>query len=194
MVSKKHSVIDQREIQKIGGKASRYPTSYIVVSLLEKHGLFNSVLDVTYGQGRFYYYRRPRFLVGVDPRVWDWVVKPDIFIPKPVWAVKEVIKKLNIVFDVIVCDPPAWNPGTHYNKRDLYSFVVGSSKIIIQKTIELAKELDINYMLLHYKDVINGPKVVEDIEFIYVSRYLNNPDMRRTHFTLYSLGDENEKN
>ncbi len=184
----KVKVVDQREIQRIGGRASAYPSSYIVVKMLAKHGLFSRVLDVTYGRGRFYYYRRPRFLVGADPKVWEWVVAPDIFIPKPVWALKHVLCNLNLEFDVIVCDPPAWNPSTSYNRRAEYSFIIGSSRLIIEKTVELARELGINYMLLHFNKTIELP-IVENIKFRYVARYLNNPNLQATTlFTLYKIG------
>ena len=179
--------VDQREIQKLGGRAARYPSSYIVVTLLEKHGLFSAVLDVTYGRGRFYYCKRPKLLVGVDPRVWGWVVQPDIFIPKPVWAAKPILKQMNFRFDVVVCDPPAWNMGTRYNRREEYSFVIGSAQLIIEESVKLARELGVPYMLLHYNKLLNNLEVVEDIEFVYVARYLNNPGMRTTHFTLYEV-------
>ena len=181
------AVVDQRDVQRLGGRAALYPASYIVVTLLERRGLFNRVLDVTYGRGRFYAYRRPRFLVGADPRVWEWIVAPDIFIPKPVWAVKSVLKHMNVRFDVVVCDPP-FRQGTTYSDRDEYGYVLGTPRLIIEKTIELARELGIGYMLLHYSELIDLP-IVENIEFRYVSRYLNNPGLRTTtYFTLYRVG------
>jgi len=179
--------IDQREIQRIGGRVAKYPTSYVVVSMLERYGLYRNVLDVTYGQGRFYYWRRPKLLVGVDPKVWDWVVEPDIFIPRTVWGAKRVLKALGVQFDVIVCDPPAWNPNTHYNRRDLYSYIIGSADMIVEKAVELARELGIKYMLLHFNKLIDLP-TIEDVEFTYIARYLNNPDLSKTtHFTLYKV-------
>lgn len=180
------AVLDQRDVQKLGGRARLYPSSYVVVTMLERHGLFGNVLDVTYGRGRFYYYRRPKLLVGADPRVWDWVVRPDIFIPRPVWALKPVLSMMNIGFDVLVCDPP-WRASSKYNKREEYSFILGTPKLIIEKSFELARELGIRYVLLHLDRLLDKP-VVEDVEFRYVARYLNNPGMRRTtHFTLYEV-------
>jgi len=181
------TVIDQRDVQRLGGRATRYPTSYIVYSILARHGLYNNVLDVTYGRGRFYYYKRPSFLVGADPKVWEWIVIPDIFIPRPVWSLKPVLEKLDIDFDVVVFDPPAWNPNTYYNRRDEYSYILGTARLIIEKTIELARDLGIKYMLLHYNKVLEL-EVVENIKFKYVSRYLNNEKLdKTTFFTLYKV-------
>lgn len=185
MVSLQSNIVDQREIQKKGGKATRAPSSYIVVSILRRHNLFVNVLDVTYGRGRFYSYMRPRILVGADPKVWPWIVKPDIFMPKPVWKLSPILKQIGINFSVIVCDPP-FGDTKRYNKRDEYSFVVGSPRLIIKKTIELAKELGIEYMLLHYDKTIDWP-IVEDVKFRCITRYLNNPNPRFTHFTLYKI-------
>lgn len=182
-------VIDQRNIQKLGGKATKYPSSYIVYSILSEHDLFGRVLDVTYGQGRFYAYKRPFLLVGADVKVWDWIVVPDFFILRPVWSLKQVLEKVNMEFDVIVCDPPAWNKGVHYNKRDMFSYVVGTSELIIKYAIKLTRELGVRYMLLHYNKVLDNMKIVDNVEFVYVARYLNNPDYRATYFTLYDVGE-----
>ena len=178
-------VIGQRDVQRLGGRAATYPVSYIVYLLLREIDA-EKVLDVTYGRGRFYYYKRPKLLVGADPKVWDWVVAPDIFIPRPVWALKPVLEAMKIEFDAIVVDPPLWDPNTHYNKRPEYSFILGTPELIIEKALELARELNIPYMLLHYNKTLGLP-IIKDIEFRYVTRYLNNPDHKTTHFTLYKV-------
>jgi len=186
-VEKMGYIIDQRDIQKLGGKASKYPSSYIVYSILNKHGLYDNVLDVTYGRGRFYYYKKPKFLVAADPKVWEWIVKPDIFIPRPVWALKPILQNIKLTFDVIVCDPPQWKKNTSYSRRDEYSYAIGSATLIINETIKLANQLGIEHMLLHYDKLLDNAIVVEDILFRYVARYLNNPELRATHFTLYRI-------
>jgi hypothetical protein len=177
-------VIDQREVQKRGGQAARCPVSYVVYSLLSRHGLYDSVLDVTYGRGRFYCYKRPRLLVGADPKAWDWIVEPDIFIPKPVWALRRVLGALGLSFDVMVVDPPAWGD-KRYNRRGEYSYAVGSAKTILAEAVKLAAGQGVPYILVHYQETLEGLEVVEDVEFRYVARYLNNPNLRTTHFTLY---------
>ena len=178
------NIVDQRDVQRLGGKAARYPASYIVCTLLldvDAH----SVLDVTYGRGRFYYYMKPEFLVGADVKVWGWIVKPDIFIQKPVWALDKILNKINIKFDVLVVDPPAWSKGVSYNKREEYSYILGTPELIINEAIKLAKKHEIPYILLHFNKLLDKLPIIENIEFRYVARYLNNPNFKTTYFTLY---------
>jgi len=178
--------IDQRDIQRIGGKAAEYPSSYVVVKLLEKHNLFSTVLDVTYGRGRFYYFRKPSFLIGADPKPWDWVVTPDIFIPRPVWQLFSVLNRLCEKPSVLVCDPPQWNPDVHYHKREEYSYILGSSDLIISESVNLAKQLGIEYLLLHFNKRLDL-NLVDEIEFQFVARFLNNPVPKTTYFSLYKI-------
>lgn len=178
--------IDQREIQRLGGKAAECPSSYVVVTMLERNNLFNRVLDVTYGEGRFYCYRKPKLLVGADPYVQEWTVKPDMFIPRPVWSLFSILKDVNIGFDVLVCDPPQWNEGVCYHKRKVYSLVVGDAKLIINESIKLAKQLGIEHMLLHWNKVLDLP-IVENKRFLYFARYLHNEGKNTTYFTIYKV-------
>ncbi len=72
--------VDQRDIQKRGGYYAKYPSSHVVCSLLKRYGV-TSVLDVTYGEGRFYKLCRSGLrIIASDPVKRDWVVKPDSFI------------------------------------------------------------------------------------------------------------------
>jgi len=184
----KEEVIDQREIQKLGGVYAKYPSAYIIKKLLS-HIKAEKVLDVTYGVGRFYKLYRPYLLIAADVRAWNWIVTPDIFILKPVWGVKEVLDKLrllgfNITFDCLVVDPPY---GKEYHSRDWYSYLVGSPELIINSAFKLAEELDIPYVLLHYNKPPEpkGWKPIYTIKLIYVARYLNNPDLRPSPYILY---------
>jgi len=180
--------IDQREIQKLGGACSRYPVAYIIAKLLRTLKA-ERILDVTYGEGRFYKIYRPKLLLAADPNIWDWIVKPDAFIPCPVWNVGKILKKLGLEsFDCIVVDPP-W--GERHHKRPLYnnltSFVFPET--IINHAFMIAEDLHIPYLLLHYDKIVErkGWTRVRTIEFRYVSRYLNNPGLTKTtYFILYS--------
>jgi len=172
----------------MGGRAAEYPASYVVFKILEKHGLLGTVLDVTYGKGRFYHCRKPDFLIGADPKVWEWVVVPDVFIPRPVWQLKRVLERINVKPDVIVCDPPQWNRDVHYHSRNEYSYLLGSPEQIIEEAVKLAKELGTQYFLLHYNRRIRMDPV-DEVEFRYVARFLNNPDLRTTFFSLYQVLD-----
>jgi len=42
-------------------------------------------------------------------------------------------------------------------------------------------------VLLHFNRVVEGFRVADDVLFRYVSRYLNNENLRTTHFTLYEV-------
>ncbi len=179
------AVVDQRDVQRRGGICATYPTACIVYDTLTKHDLYRNVLDVTYGRGRFYAVKKPQILVGCDPKAWEWIVAPDIFIPGPVWSVKKALKHINIEFDVIVVDPPKWTD-TNYNRRDEYNYIVGTPKMIIDHSIELAREIGIKHMLLHYKEVPSIGNIVEQIGFIYIARYLNNKE-NKSYFVLYKL-------
>ncbi len=183
-------IIDQRDIQKRGGVCSRYPVACLIADIL--HSVDGTrVLDVTYGEGRFYRVYRPEWLVAADPYIWNWVVKPDIFIPLPVW------KLLNFRFleifrtRVLVCDPP-W--GVRHRKRPQYrveDILIGSSETIITYAFKVAEKFNIPYLLLHYNRLWNqeGWTRVQTLLFRYVSRYLNNPDLKKTtYFMLYERG------
>ena len=75
-------VIEQREIQKKGGLCARYPVSCVVRDLIGATNLFKplipiNILDLTYGEGRFYASFRNKVKVyGFDILRLDHVVKP----------------------------------------------------------------------------------------------------------------------
>ena len=175
-------IVDQRDIQKHGGLYVKYPSSAIVTELLEMVKA-NVVLDSTYGEGRFYAIKKPRVLIGIDPVVRDWVVKPDLFIPFENWKAVEIVKKLGIKADVVVCDPP-W--GKNFRKRTMYDYTV-KPEIIIQYALKLAEVARAKYFLLHYKWPLDlGFKPIKVIEFNPISRYLNQSDPF-TFFVLYKV-------
>jgi hypothetical protein len=63
--------VDQRDVQKRGGDFARHPSSFIVCSLLIKYSL-RRILDVTYGEGRFYYLCKTEVdIIGADPMKWS---------------------------------------------------------------------------------------------------------------------------
>jgi len=175
--------IDQRDIQRRGGVYAKYPVAAIVADFL-KSIRAKRVLDVTYGEGRFYKVYRPELLVGADPNVWEWVVRPDIFIPYPVWSVSKVLERIGLrEFDVIVCDPP-W--GERHRRRPQYNNLIAfaTAETIIKYAFELAKYLKTPYLLLHYDKLYKceGWTRVRTVEFRYVARYLNNPGLSRTTY------------
>ncbi|MHC1627726.1 MAG: hypothetical protein ACXQTI_02705 [Candidatus Nezhaarchaeales archaeon] len=179
--------VDQREVQRRGGLYSKYPASAVVAELLKLCG-GTRVLDVTYGEGRFYKLFKPRLLVGCDVAVYDWLVAPDLFILKPVWAVYEVLRKSNLTeFDVLVVDPP-W--GANHHKRPQFNLANawGTPRIIVDEAFKLAEKLGTSHLLLHFSEVVEkqGWTRVRAIEFTFASRCLSNPGFSRsTYFMLF---------
>ena len=174
-------VLDQREIQRKGGLASRYPTAYIIAQFLKRYN-FGRVLDVTFGVGRFYKIQRPKLLVGADIKKREWIVVPDIFIQKPVWGLRYEKQLEQLQFDLLVVDPP-WGQA---QRRTEYSEVVGTPEIIIEYAMKLAKELSIRYVLVHYNKLLKNLDVVENVAFKPWTRYLNSQNTI-TYFTLYKV-------
>jgi hypothetical protein len=178
-------IIDQRDVQRMGGRLAKYPSAYVVSILLRMAGA-SRVLDVTYGLGRFYYVYRPRLLVGADPVKRRWIVAPDKFYQTHVWGLAGMLEEHG--FDVVVCDPPKWRRGVHYNKRGEYNLAIGDAYSIVMGGLRLARErAGAKYFLLHYDKVLPGLEVVEDVEFIWWARYLYTEKKRPSHFTLYKL-------
>ena len=182
-------ILDQRDIQKKGGLASRYPTSYIISQILNKY-LFQNVLDVTYGVGRFYKISRPSFLVGADIKKREWEIKPDLFFQKAVWSLRYCNDLKRFHFDLIVVDPP-W--GKNHIRRPEYSDLFGTPELIIQYAIKLAIDLNIQYALVHYDKLIKNKdlEIIENIAFKPLTRYLNIRDYHITYFTLYRIKRQN---
>ena len=187
MVSKVH-VVDQRNIQSRGGKCAKYPISCLLHDMLEKtmHSLEHmAVLDVTYGQGRFYGAWRPRLLLGCDVRIHSWVVKPDWFSIVPSWSAWRMVRKLGVTIDVVVVDPP-WSRYIYY-RRPQFNTAYGSIKDILYGGIRTAKEIRARYLLVHYREPVELDDWIplETIEFHPVSRYINNIDGTRSYFMLF---------
>ena len=180
-------VMDQRKIQSRGGIFSKYPSSAVISRILRAFNI-EKVIDVTYGRGRFYFIYRPRLLIGVDARKWDWIVKPDMFFEIPVQYFHEKVIRKEISFDVdcIVVDPPKWNLN-NYNKRDEYNFIIGTPSIIINYARKIAEELKSKYLLVHYNKILDG-KIAYLIEYKFFSRYLNIKNNNNTsYFILYEI-------
>ena len=174
-------IVDQREIQRLGGLASRYPSAYIVAQFLKRYN-FSRVLDVTYGKGRFYRIYRPSTLIGADIKKWEWEIAPDVFIQKAVWSLRYEEKLKNYTFDVVIVDPP-WG---QRQRRAEYSELVGTPELIIEYAIRLARERGIRFVLVHYNKLLKE-EIIENVAFKLWTRYLNVRDHLITYFTLYKV-------
>jgi len=171
--------IRQQDIQKRGGKAARYPSSYIVKMLLQQ--LFPSlnikVCDVTYGEGRFYalFAHRLKLLVANDIRRLRWIVKPDVFFKGPSWKLLDKLLQHQLTdFDVVVVDPPFSPYARGLEKRYWYlpSNAKGTPIRIINDAIYIAQKLSVPYVLIHYRFLKDfGHDVVAAVEFRGLWRY-----------------------
>jgi len=167
--------VDQRDIQKRGGRAAKYPVSYLITQLLRSINA-HKILDLTYGEGRFYAYSKPSFLHGIDIQQLKWIVTPDIFEQKSLFDIYE----LERTYDVVVVDPP-FTPHKH-KKREHYTIKDSSPEAMISHACKVAKNNNIPYVLVHSRELFipNGFEVHTCIDFVFASRYLKNEGFRNT--------------
>ncbi len=158
------TVVDQREVQRRGGPCAKAPSSCVILDMLREAWIEPSsmiVFDATYGEGRFYaaWPRRPRLLIGADVRVLRWLVAPDIFISKPVWASWKVLAELNVKPDIYVLDPPFTShershrlrPREHYLPR----YALGTPEMILRHSLEAAGRLGAEWLLIKYAEPVS---------------------------------------
>ncbi|MEM3830137.1 MAG: hypothetical protein QXV17_02595 [Candidatus Micrarchaeaceae archaeon] len=182
--------VDQREIQRLGGQYAFYPTAKLIEDLIRP--LSPRVLDVTFGKGRFYYFYRPKLLIGSDPNKWEWIVKPDIFYQLTVWALYDKLKKGEIKLPdditLVVVDPPRWTRCT-YRKREEYNSLIGTPDLIIQYANRTAQLLNATHLLLHYNTVpqLEKAQPTKVVKFRYLARYLNTENKNTSYYILYKL-------
>ena len=182
--------VDQRDIQSRGGDFSKYPSSYIVCNLLRRYGL-RRVLDVTYGEGRFYKLCRYGVeIIGADHVKRRWVVKPYQFYQMNVFQLYLMLRdgKLSIdPVDAVVVDPPRWNTDVVYRKRDMFNFLIGTPKLIIEYASKVASLIRSPYLLVHYRELmkLEGFEPVHVVEFTWLARYLNTDNNNKSLYILY---------
>jgi hypothetical protein len=183
--------VDQREIQKRGGYYATYPASYIVCSLLKRYNM-TRVLDVTFGEGRFYKlcYHDIR-IMGVDPVKRDWKVFPSSFIQMNVFQLYNAVSTKKLIldgFNVVVVDPPKWTKNVVYKKRDMFNYIIGTPELIIEYASKTAKLLAIPYILLHYKRVMDlqDYNPIHIVKYRWIHRYLRADSKNYSLFIVYS--------
>ena len=185
--------VDQREIQKRSGLYAKFPSSYVICSILDRYNC-KSVLDVTFGEGRFYKTCKDNilFLIGSDPKKWNWVVKPDLFYPFNVFYLYMLLSKEKFDLpirgvDVVVVDPPRWTTYATYNRRKMFNYLVGTPELIIEVSGKIAKLLNTRYLLIHYKSMIQieGYTPTHVVEYKWFARYLNTKNKNTSLYILY---------
>ena len=185
-------VVDQRSIQRYGGDFAKFPSSYIVCKLLRQHSI-RRALDVTFGEGRFYYLCKNELeIIAADPVKWNWVVKPRQFLQLNVFQLYLMLRDGKIqlpTIDVVVVDPPKWTPNVSYRKRDMYNFIIGTPKLVIEYASKIASLLATQYLLVHYRETVQLENYVplHIIEFTWVARYLHTENKNVSLYMLYKV-------
>ena len=181
--------VDQRDVQRRGGCFSKYPTSFVVCYLLRRYGI-RKVLDVTYGEGRFYYLCKDEVIVvGSDPVKREWVAAPREFHQLNVFQfygmVRDGALRLPKV-DAVVADPPKWTRNATY-RRSAFNYIIGTPELIIEYASRIARLTKTTYLLTHYKDLVelDGFKPVHVVEYVLMSRYLNLRNGSKSLFILF---------
>jgi hypothetical protein len=185
-----YEVVDQRDVQRMGGLYTRFPSSYIICKLL-KMANARRILDVTYGAGRFYTLCRKDIdlLIASDPVKWRWVVSPDTFYQATVWQLYNMVKSGSVKIsdvDVVICDPPRFSKGG--NRRDEYNYIIGTHNLIIGYSVKLARLLGVRYFILHFNKIMDLGEIAYIVEFKWMARYLHvNGVNNISYFILYNI-------
>ncbi|MCE4601251.1 MAG: hypothetical protein F7C38_06790 [Desulfurococcales archaeon] len=184
-------VIHQVEVQRKGGPCAAYPSSCIVRDLLNEAGLLKpfeplKVLDLTYGQGIFYYSIRSRVRVyAFDIRLLNWIVKPYMFYEKSCEHWKRVGLESE-AFDLVVVDPPfspynrGWEKRGHYRDN-------GSIALCMYEALKASEHFNVP-LLVHFfwKTIPYGYRVIAETWFQGWSRLSKMP--RPTWFGILERG------
>lgn len=147
--------VRQLDIQRRGGICATAPTACMVFDLLREANIRPkqvTVLDLTYGEGRFWLAARPRLLIGADVAVHEWLEKPDIFIPRPAWQAWRIVEELGIHVDIIAVDPPWVARGSARRRHFGLDIAIGGPRLILMAAEEAARRLGAQYILVHYKE------------------------------------------
>jgi len=182
--------IDQREVQRMGGLYTKFPSSFVVCNLLNH---VSKIFDVTFGEGRFYKLCRDVLdvLAASDVKRWNWIVKPDLFYQFNVFYLYNLLCREKNKFpirkiDVVVVDPPKWKK-SNYNRRKMYNFLIGTPETIIEYAGKIAKLMNSPYLVVHYDEVLNieNYRPVRIIMFEWYARYLNINNNNKSFYILY---------
>jgi hypothetical protein len=184
----------QHRIQSHSGPYNRYPTAVIIARILNTFNI-NSVLDITYGKGRFYKIFRPSKLIAADPVKREWLVKPDLFYHVNCFKLYEILKDQKIQVDCVVVDPPKWG-NYNYNKfsRPEFNYIEGTPEQIIWYGYKIAKLINAAYILVHYNKQVKLPDYgpVYLAKFYWRTRYANAGN-KYSLFILYKLDGRRQK-
>lgn len=164
-------IIEQKDIQKKGGKCARYPTSCIVRDLIAAARLFKPfkplvILDLTYGEGRFYVsFKNKVKLYGFDILRLEHVVKPYRFYNKSCEKWKRYRDEINNV-DLVVVDPP-FMPYRRGNEKRKHYAANGAAITCTNEALKAAEYYNAP-VLIHYPFKITPYqwKILEEVWFM----------------------------
>ena len=187
--------VDQRDVQKRGGVCARFPVSCLLHDMLRSSGTKHDiVLDVTFGEGRFYGAWRPKVLLGTDIRVLDWVVDPDWFARCPSWSAWARVKKLGVKPDLIVVDPPFTRNSMALRRHFQLNRALGDEKMILDGAVTTAVKLGTRVLLVHFNDLYipRGWELSEAIKFKFYARRTTQRGDNYTYFYIMHYVGESE--
>ncbi len=164
-------VVKLTEIQKKGKPYCFFPTSYAVKEFLVDFLGFPIdalVLDLTYGEGRFWYFTKFK-VFGMDIRRLKWVYEPLVFVRDSLTNIWKYPYLLSQDYDLIVVDPPF----SRYKHRRYFYKVIGNDDYpleLIRFAYQLARFLK-KPLFVHYKEPIELGGRGADDAFTMVSYY-----------------------
>lgn len=170
------NLVRQGELQARGKVCARFPISCLIRDMLEEAGMLSHgrkivVLDMTFGEGRFWVAIPEAEVWGFDIVRLKWFKKPFRFYECRCenWAKK--VGKLD--FDLICVDPP-WLPRNHTCKLRKHFGVTTSVGSILRE----AEKASLHFkrpLLVHFlwRAIPYGFEVLTERWFQPVSRYVN---------------------
>ena len=104
-------IVDQREIQRLGKGCGKYPVSCVIRNMLVETNVIKPlssihVIDLTYGEGRFWALIPNAKVWAFDIRKLRWVRKPFVFINDTAEKWYHYVNRLPKHVDLVVADPP----------------------------------------------------------------------------------------
>ncbi len=142
----------------------RYPYGAMVALLLEEAGLRpHTVVDLTYGLGKFWSCWRPSRLIGYDIRRLNWVEEPDEFRKAPAWAALHHFRAGSLPRPDLVATDPPWQRcesgngcrGLRFEVGGAWWFrvsrAVGTPETILASAARLAQEIGAP-LLVHFEE------------------------------------------
>ena len=180
MVVRHAKVVSQIELQKEGDKCSMFPVSCLIRDMLVEVGILKPfkpirILDLTFGEGRFWAAIPQAEVWGFDIRKLRWCRKPYVFFNESCenWKKHDVI--IRNKFDLVVADPPFMAYRCGQERRRHYEDN-GDLPMILNECRKASEYFDAP-LLIHFmwKCVPYGFRVLTERWFQGYARVLKQP-------------------